>query len=97
MNCGHFHIVRQDAPLWYPLWAIFVPSRARPFLNHSFGVRASPDESQFNGNLLKPPPNDNPALSLFTAIQEQLGLKLEPTKGPVGTIVIDHIERPSAN
>jgi bla regulator protein blaR1 len=34
---------------------------------------------------------------LPTAIQEQLGLKLVPTKGQVEVIVIDHIERPSAN
>jgi uncharacterized protein (TIGR03435 family) len=32
---------------------------------------------------------------LFIAIQEQLGLKLEPTKGPVEVLVIDSIERPS--
>jgi len=35
--------------------------------------------------------------SSFTAIQEQLGLKLESTKGPVEIIVIDHIERASEN
>lgn len=34
---------------------------------------------------------------LFTAIQEQLGLKLERTKGPVDVLVIDHVERPTPN
>jgi uncharacterized protein (TIGR03435 family) len=35
--------------------------------------------------------------TIFTALQEQLGLRLETAKGPVDTIVIDQIERPSAN
>ncbi|HEV2646252.1 MAG TPA: TIGR03435 family protein [Acidobacteriaceae bacterium] len=35
--------------------------------------------------------------SFFTAIQEQMGLKLQPEHGPVETIVIDHIDQPSPN
>ena len=35
--------------------------------------------------------------SLFTAIQEQLGLRLESTRGPVQVLIIDHAERPSEN
>jgi len=40
---------------------------------------------------------DDNAPDLFTAIQEQLGLKLEPSKGSVDTLVVDHVEMPSAN
>ncbi len=35
--------------------------------------------------------------SLFAAISEQLGLKLESVKGPVDVVVIDHVEKPAAN
>ena len=37
------------------------------------------------------------APGIFQAIQEQLGLKLAPAKGPVDVLAIDHIERPSEN
>jgi uncharacterized protein (TIGR03435 family) len=39
-------------------------------------------------------PTDN-APSIFTALQEQLGLKLEPPRVPMELLVVDHIDRPS--
>jgi uncharacterized protein (TIGR03435 family) len=51
----------------------------------------TPDESQSTTESADAPPD------LFTAIQEQLGLKLVSTKAPVDVLVIDHVERPSAN
>jgi uncharacterized protein (TIGR03435 family) len=43
------------------------------------------------------PQGSTSTASLFTAVQEQLGLRLESTKGPVEILVIDHVERPSEN
>jgi uncharacterized protein (TIGR03435 family) len=53
---------------------------------------------QYNGTLPGTGSNDPAAWSpLITALPEQLGLRLEPVKGPVEVLLIDHIEKPSAN
>jgi uncharacterized protein (TIGR03435 family) len=69
---------------------------------YDFTLKWTPDDSQFIG--MRPPGMSMPASddpnappNLFTAIQEELGLKLEAVKMPVGVMVIDHVERPSAN
>jgi uncharacterized protein (TIGR03435 family) len=46
--------------------------------------------------LQSPPPEAGPP-SIFTALQQQLGLKLKSARGPVKILVIDHIERPADN
>jgi uncharacterized protein (TIGR03435 family) len=43
------------------------------------------------------PAANDAAPNIFTAIQEQLGLKLESSRGPVEVMVIDHVEKPSEN
>jgi uncharacterized protein (TIGR03435 family) len=65
-----------------------------------FDLTWTPDESQFVAMGIRVPPaadNPNAPPELFTAIQEQLGLKLEPQKVPAEVLVIDHVERPSEN
>ncbi len=47
--------------------------------------------------MVGPPPADDSRPSIFTAKQEQLGLKLESQKGPAEILVIDHAEKASEN
>ncbi len=76
----------------------------RPVLNqtgiegrYDFKVTFMPDESLFGGHGPPIPVSENPAPNFFTALQEQLGLKLEATKAPADVMVIDHVEKPSEN
>ncbi len=66
----------------------------------NFNLKWTPDESQFSGMGMKvPPPSDaaDAPPPLFTAIQEQIGLKLEAGKAPVPVLVLDNVAQPSAN
>jgi uncharacterized protein (TIGR03435 family) len=56
---------------------------------YDFVLKWTPDELSTND------PNAPPGI--FTAVQQQLGLKLEPTKGPTDVLVIGHVERPTEN
>jgi uncharacterized protein (TIGR03435 family) len=42
-------------------------------------------------------PADSAGASLFTALQEQLGMKLESSRGPVDVLVIDSVSEPTTN
>jgi uncharacterized protein (TIGR03435 family) len=67
---------------------------------YDFTLNWTPDDSQFGGMGGKlPPPTDNtnPPPNLYTAIQEQIGLKLEATKALTDVMIIDHVEKPSEN
>ncbi len=73
---------------------------------YDFKLQWTPDESEgamFKGpgtgpqGTASPPASDTSGPSIFTAIQEQLGLKLESQKGPVEVLVIDRVEKPSEN
>jgi len=66
----------------------------------NFLLKWTADESQFSGMGVKvPPPSDaaDAPPPLFTAIQEQIGLKLDAGKAQVPVLVIDKVEKPSAN
>ena len=69
---------------------------------YDFVLKWTPDESQFLN--LRPPGSKLPVSDaanappdLFTAIQQELGLRLEATKAPVEVLVIEHVEKPSDN
>jgi uncharacterized protein (TIGR03435 family) len=61
---------------------------------YDFSVKWTPD--QLGASAVGVHDQDN-GPSLFTALQEQLGLKLQPARGPVEVLIIDHIDLPSPN
>jgi uncharacterized protein (TIGR03435 family) len=66
-----------------------VLDRTRLSGEFNFNAKFAPVDNNALGNTSSP--------SIFTALQEQLGLKLEATRAPIEILVIDHAEKPTAN
>jgi len=62
---------------------------------YSIALEWTPDRAALPLAGDAPPPSDKPPI--VTALQDQLGLKLESEHGPVDVIVVDHVERPTEN
>ncbi|HTA43216.1 MAG TPA: TIGR03435 family protein [Bryobacteraceae bacterium] len=63
---------------------------------YDFDLEWTPDETNFGGTLPQGPP-DSARPGLFAAMQQQLGLRVEATRGRIDTLVIDGLARPSDN
>jgi uncharacterized protein (TIGR03435 family) len=66
---------------------------------YDFTLTWTPDETQFASFGVRIPPSTDPNAPpvLFTAVQEQLGLKFDSVRAPIEVLVIDRVERPSEN
>jgi uncharacterized protein (TIGR03435 family) len=66
--------------------------------NWDLEVKYTPDQSQVPPGVSVPKELLDPnGASLFTALEEQLGLKLRPARGPVEVLVIDSVQQPTPN
>ena len=109
IRMGRGQLNAQMVPL-YSLAQMLAQQLGRPVLDKTnlkgffdFKLEWAPDETQRGLGLgggdsrESPPPVDSSGPSIFTALQEQLGLRLESQKGPVEILVIDHVEKASEN
>ncbi|WP_263415511.1 TIGR03435 family protein [Terriglobus albidus] len=64
---------------------------------YDFRLTWQPDATQFGGRFANAPVFDPPRPDLYTALQEQLGLKATPTKAPAKVMVFEKVEKPSEN
>ncbi len=112
MRMGRGELTGQGLPMG-SLVRLLTQQLGRPVLDktgltgkYDFTLKWTPDESEApmlkgagdgkQGTGSTPTPESS-GPSIFTALQEQLGLKLESQKGPVEILVIDHAEKPSDN
>jgi uncharacterized protein (TIGR03435 family) len=63
---------------------------------YDFDLAFAQDETEYGGEVKKAP-DSSQSPPLFTAVQEQLGLRLVATRGPVNAMVVDAAEKPRAN
>jgi uncharacterized protein (TIGR03435 family) len=96
MGTGHLMMAKVTTPV---IAAMLASVLGRPVID-KLGI---PGEFDFtldspDVNMGRPGAQEEaPGPSLFTALQEQLGLKLEPSKGPVEILVVDHVAKPVEN
>jgi uncharacterized protein (TIGR03435 family) len=96
-------LAARDATMGELAWVMQRSALDRPVVDktglqgrYDFDLEWTPDETQFGGNVPTVNP-EHPKLDLFAAMQQQLGLRLEATRGPIEALVIDRVERPSEN
>jgi len=103
---GHDKIIATGAtiePLLHMLQLLLgrpVVDRTALTGHYSFTLTCAPNYAMrpvINGQMQSLSADEEALPDLFTAIQEQLGLKLESVKAPVQVLVVDHIEHPSDN
>jgi uncharacterized protein (TIGR03435 family) len=91
---GHIQGVNQNIATLIGQIAIFA---GRNVVDHT-GLNGQYDYLlEWTPDLTSTPVENSDGVSLFTALQDQLGLQLRSAKGPVKVIVIDQIEKPSPN
>jgi uncharacterized protein (TIGR03435 family) len=99
------NLTMADFAMWFQSGVTDRPVVDQTGIKGRYDIRLkwSPDDSQFaqfGGIGFHAPPASDAAdapPSLYTAMPEQLGLKIEATKAPDDVMVIDHVEKPGAN
>lgn len=103
LSPGEARLPARDATIGELAWMMQRSAVDRPVVDrtglsgrYDFELEFTPDETLFGGNV--PKGNvDDPKPDLFSAMQQQLGLRLEATRGPIEALVIDRAERPTEN